>query len=172
MKRKYIECMTSDDDVMVTCSAARARDQQQQAASKRRTRRREDEQLAGDVDVEQKPTEEHDQLAVRRNDGWDRERRELLAVGRRLGGVVEIGDETGRQKQDVVAGQDDDRCLELSTDCLVFRLRYHDAWMRPRRRHLATNTVQGLNCETLAGGLFFLAARDFGNTKCNLDNVL
>jgi len=55
----------------MTCSAARARDQQQQAASKSRTERGEQEQLAGDLDVEEKPTEKHDELAVRRNKGWD-----------------------------------------------------------------------------------------------------
>jgi len=35
-----------------------------------------------------------------------------------------------------------------------------------------TQYGQGLNCEKLAGrGLIFLAARDFDNTKCNLDVV-
>jgi len=107
--------MTSYDDVMMTRSATRARDQQQQALPKRRTGRGEDEQLSGDVDVEQKPTEEHDQLLFRRNNGRDRQWRELLVVGHRHDGHVEMRAEPGRQQKNEVAGQNDDHRLELTT---------------------------------------------------------
>jgi len=87
---------------MMTCSATRARDQQQQAPSKRRTGRSKHEQLARNVDVEQEPTEKRDQLLFRRNNVWDRERRKLMGVvGRRK---VKVGNETGRQKENVIAG--------------------------------------------------------------------